>query len=445
MYSSQLRISPISNLMRASGNAFRVSCSRIAPSTSSPITIPSLLISHRSAVDAAQRNTNTSKQKRVKIIKARIPQPDEVPVVKVSTPIDLKNLTTIPKNVMAPFLSGHFTIDSMSRHAVHHAIITKDLARLQQLITDLHDHVNAIAHKLQAENAFPDLPHRDSILAADSSPAKPSLAFKYVISLRDTDGLCPLVHCYPHNQLAEARVLVEAGADIEGVYNVGIPLTPVMVACNMGLTDICMMLLERGVNAEIMLEDKCLLYLAVVNNNATVVRWLLERGVSPAAADEAQGYALVNAAVYMGNTEIVKAFLDYYCKQMNGEYVPVDFSKGEGVCDVVLKEEVRKEEDLTEDEAKEMDAAAAEAKESEMKEKTAEDDDGEEIIEKLVLVQKSPMIPDLSSMCDLNGMLMIALDRGDDAMGELLARYGAMMEYDEDELELDGITLPEKK
>jgi ankyrin repeat protein len=120
--------------------------------------------------------------------------------------------------------------------------------------------------------------------------------------------LHPAAKEYPSSHEAVARVLIEAGADLESTN--ALKETPLQIACPSGSVEVARCLIEGG--ADWRRRDargKSLLHLASHWNQVEVVRLLVEKGADIEARDD-DGCTPLHSACWNGQVETAKMLLD---------------------------------------------------------------------------------------------------------------------------------------
>jgi hypothetical protein len=257
--------------------------------------------------------------------------------------MDLNNVHTIPAEYMERFLVGLYAPDRTGNICFTHALNNHDFDALPRLLASLHDHVNKIAKEIHSSSAYADIPHRDQLFASDSTPERPSLAYRYVVSQRNTEGVDAVTITVIMKRMDLMNMFIEAGANIHGRYDLSLHHNLLSIAC-LFFPDAIPVLVRLGVDANAMLGKLTPMGLAVTHDHVEAVERLLEAGVDPNDSDALMHTRLIYVAVRSGNYEIVKCLLDWFCQQIKPDFVPFDVDVRRVIADTRAFPEVEVED-----------------------------------------------------------------------------------------------------
>lgn len=182
-----------------------------------------------------------------------------------------------------------------------------------------------------ARSSSPQQPTTPLSLAAaggDAAQIRTLIAQGADVNARDKDGLTALMWAARKGDTEAARVLIDARADLNVRDCVSAGWTPLMHAIHKNQNDLARLLIERGADVNATTGDcregkvqggQTALTYAAANDNAEIVRALLDRGATPYGmhgAKSALSYAVAGTLDIgdLGNgkcpTETVKALLE---------------------------------------------------------------------------------------------------------------------------------------
>lgn len=184
------------------------------------------------------------------------------------------------------------------------------------------------------------------------------------LNTTSTHGYTPLQTALIYNMEAEARLLVEHGADPN---RAAARLNPLLVAIEKKMSRLALLLLQKGADPNFRYEDKWIplpqavsmgqlevvkallekgaqlnvvqgelgwspLMTAIAKDNLEMVRLLLEKGADPNSPTLKGGFAPLHRAVHQGNAEVVKLLLARGARlgaKMDNGQTPLDIAREE--------------------------------------------------------------------------------------------------------------------
>lgn len=157
------------------------------------------------------------------------------------------------------------------------------------------------------------------------------------LNTTSTHGYTPLQTALIYNMEAEARLLVERGADPN---RAAAKLNPLLVAMEKNMPRLALLLIEKGADPKLRYQDRYdPLYAAANQGELEIVKALLAKGAQPNVAESEQGWTPLLTAVARNNQEMVRLLLekgaDPNFTKLKGGYAPLHMATHRGNAEVV--------------------------------------------------------------------------------------------------------------
>ncbi|MDR3285053.1 MAG: ankyrin repeat domain-containing protein [Holosporales bacterium] len=154
---------------------------------------------------------------------------------------------------------------------------------------------------------------------------------KALVNARDVFGWTPLHNAASGGNLEIVKVLLEAGANKDAIYNSYYGITPLHGAAFRGHTKVVKVLLKAGADKDAKGNDGCTpLHRAASEGQVEVVKVLLAAGANKDAKDD-YGWTPLHIAVSRGYTEVAEVLLAFGADKeaRDGGDAPLHYARSE--------------------------------------------------------------------------------------------------------------------